>query len=166
MAEIQRSAEQIAAEFPATVCKVVVESKHGTPPVPVQCPCSAATDRRTVRGRGGFAALDDGAVHSRRPHVLDSAAWQAAGALDSACSTLLLRAAKPIGMRTPARKRLLVFVAMPQLRPLNFIALSKRNAIVLLSEVASCASLDGVRSVLSSACVCVCVLATTYCSCE
>ena len=45
MAEIQRSAEQIAAEFPATVCKVVVESKHGTPPVPVQCPCSAATDR-------------------------------------------------------------------------------------------------------------------------
>ena len=46
-----------------------------------------------------------------------------------------------------------MFVAMPQLRPLNFIALSKRNAIVLLSEVASCASLDGVRSVLSSACV-------------
>ena len=45
MAEIQRSAEQIAAEFPAAVCKVVVESKHGTPPVPVQCPCSAATDR-------------------------------------------------------------------------------------------------------------------------
>jgi hypothetical protein len=72
-------------------------------------------------------------------------------------------------MRTPARKRLLLFVAMPQLRPLNFIALSKRDAIVLLSEVASCASLDGVRSVLSSACVlvraCACVLATNYCSC-